>query len=367
MTVREAPSGGQVSPSPAAAGEVTVTRGAPNGWQSPVRAAAGHSVIPLVPVGRIGGSGDSAPESCEGSVSARRLQLGETGSGVLRDTPAGGLEGRAAGPDAAGAAAAHASAGGGHARHRHYEGVGHVHSIESCGTVDGPGLRYVLFLQGCLMRCLYCHNRDTWDLKSDRAKDMTVPEVMKQVLAYRHYLKATGGGVTATGGEPLLQYEFVRDWFMACRAHDIHTCLDTNGYALHYDEVLQALLDNTDLVMLDLKQIDPDIHKVLVGIPNTRTLAFAEHLARRGQRTRVRYVVVPGYTDDERSAHLLGRFIASMKNVDTVEVLPYHELGAHKWALCGDEYRLKGVHPPPKETVAQICRILGGYGKAIIV
>ena len=160
--------------------------------------------------------------------------------------------------------------------HRGYHGTGLVHSIESCGTVDGPGLRYVLFLQGCLMRCLYCHNRDTWDLQSDKAHEMTVPEVMKQVMSYRHYLKATGGGVTATGGEPLLQYEFVRDWFVACHQNGIHTCLDTNGYALHYDEVLETLLDHTDLVMLDLKQIDPDIHRVLVGIPNTRTLAFGQ-------------------------------------------------------------------------------------------
>ena len=251
--------------------------------------------------------------------------------------------------------------------HRGYHGTGLVHSIESCGTVDGPGLRYVLFLQGCLMRCLYCHNRDTWDLQSDKAREMTVPEVMKQVMSYRHYLKATGGGVTATGGEPLLQYEFVRDWFVACHQNGIHTCLDTNGYALHYDEVLETLLDHTDLVMLDLKQIDPDIHRVLVGIPNTRTLAFAQHLARRKQKTRVRYVVVPGYTDDDRSAHLLGRFIAPMDNVDTVEILPYHELGAHKWALCGDDYKLKGVHPPSKETVQRVRSILEGYGKAVIV
>ncbi|MBF1237848.1 MAG: pyruvate formate lyase 1-activating protein [Lautropia mirabilis] len=251
--------------------------------------------------------------------------------------------------------------------HRGYHGTGLVHSIESCGTVDGPGLRYVLFLQGCLMRCLYCHNRDTWDLQSDKAHEMTVPEVMKQVMSYRHYLKATGGGVTATGGEPLLQYEFVRDWFVACHQNGIHTCLDTNGYALHYDEVLETLLDHTDLVMLDLKQIDPDIHRVLVGIPNTRTLAFAQHLARRKQKTRVRYVVVPGYTDDDRSAHLLGRFIAPMDNVDTVEILPYHELGAHKWALCGDDYKLKGVHPPPKETVQRVRSILEGYGKTVIV
>ena len=168
------------------------------------------------------------------------------------------------------------------------------------------------------------------------------------------------------GGEPLLQYEFVRDWFTACREHGIHTCLDTNGYALHYDSILEDLLDHTNLVMLDLKQIDPEIHKVLVGIPNTKTLNFARHLAERGQSTRVRYVIVPGYTDDERSAHLLGGFIGDMENVGAVELLPYHELGAHKWALCGDEYKLKGVHPPPKEVVLKIKEILEGYGKSII-
>ena len=196
--------------------------------------------------------------------------------------------------------------------HRHYNGKGIIHSIESCGAVDGPGLRYVLFLQGCLMRCLYCHNRDTWDLHTEQAQELDVATVMKQVMTYRHYLRATGGGVTATGGEPLLQYEFVRDWFTACREHDIHTCLDSNGYALHYDSILDDLLDHTSLVMLDLKQIDPEIHKVLVGIPNTKTLKFARYLAERNQPMRVRYVVVPGYTDDERSAHLLGEFIGDM-------------------------------------------------------
>lgn len=254
-----------------------------------------------------------------------------------------------------------------HEHRRHYHGTGLVHSVESCGTVDGPGLRFVLFLQGCLMRCLYCHNRDTWDMHPDTAREMSVDEVMKQVLSYRHYLKATGGGVTASGGEPLLQDEFVRDWFRACAAHDIHTCLDTNGYARHYDHILDDLLDHTRLVMLDLKQIDPGIHKVLTGIPNTKPLRFARHLAERGQPVRVRYVIVPGYTDDDRSAHLLGEFIGDMPNVDTVELLPYHELGVHKWAHFGDEYRLAGVQPPPKVRVQAIAGILQGYGKQIIV
>ena len=146
----------------------------------------------------------------------------------------------------------------------------------------------------------------------------------------------------------------------------IHTCLDTNGYALHYDHILDDLLDHTDLVMLDLKQVDPEIHKALEVIPNTKTLKFARYLAERNQAARVRYVIVPGYTDDDRSAHLLGEFIGDMENIDTVELLPYHELGAHKWELCGDAYKLTGVRPPPKETVLHIKEILEGYGKNII-
>ena len=138
---------------------------------------------------------------------------------------------------------------------------GIIHSIETCGTVDGPGLRFVVFTQGCLMRCLYCHNRDTWDMETDKSRKITVDELMQQVIQYRFYLKATGGGVTASGGESLLQPEFIRDWFVACKAYGIHTCLDTNGYARHYDDTLKELLDHTDLVMRDLKQLDNEIHK----------------------------------------------------------------------------------------------------------
>lgn len=292
---------------------------------------------------------------------------GKHGAGEPAHAPGQGASSRSASSPGASAHDAQASDAHHHHGRRHYHGTGLVHSIESCGTVDGPGLRFVLFLQGCLMRCLYCHNRDTWDLHSSRAREMTVPEVMKQVLSYRHYLKATGGGVTVSGGEPMLQDEFVRDFFRACRDNGIHTCLDTNGYVLHYDEVLEGLLNHTDLVMLDLKQIKPDVHKVLTGIPNTKAMRFARHLAERGQLTRVRYVIVPGYTDDEESAHLLGQFIADMKNVEHVELLPYHELGAHKWQWFGDEYKLAGVHRPSPEVVSRIADILKGYGKQIIV
>ncbi|TNG92177.1 pyruvate formate lyase 1-activating protein, partial [Pasteurellaceae bacterium UScroc12] len=204
-----------------------------------------------------------------------------------------------------------------------------IHSFESCGTVDGPGIRFILFLQGCLMRCQYCHNRDTWDL--DGGKEITVEELMKEVVTYRHFMNASGGGVTASGGEAILQAEFVRDWFRACKEQGIHTCLDTNGFVRRYDEVIDDLLDVTDLVLLDLKQLDDKIHQNLIGVPNKRTLEFARYLQKRNQRTWIRYVVVPGYTDDDHSVTLLGEFIKDMQNIEKIELLPYHRLGQHKW------------------------------------
>ncbi len=238
-----------------------------------------------------------------------------------------------------------------------------IHSIETCGAVDGPGIRYITFFQGCLMRCLYCHNRDTWDLETEKMKIVTVEDLMRQVRSYQHYLKATGGGVTASGGEPLLQHAFIADWFEACQALGLNTCLDTNGFARHYDADLDRLIEHTDLVMLDLKQIEPTRHKELVGIRVDSVLKFARYLAEKKQPTRVRRVVVPQYTDDEQSTRLLGEFIADMDNITEVELLPYHELGAHKWDLFGDENKLAGIHAPPTETLERIQEILAEYGK----
>ncbi len=137
--------------------------------------------------------------------------------------------------------------------------IGRIHSFESCGTVDGPGIRFITFFQGCLMRCLYCHNRDTWDTHG--GKEVTVEDLMKEVVTYRHFMNASGGGVTASGGEAILQAEFVRDWFRACKKEGIHTCLDTNGFVRRYDPVIDELLEVTDLVMLDLKQMNDEIPK----------------------------------------------------------------------------------------------------------
>lgn len=242
--------------------------------------------------------------------------------------------------------------------------TGHIHSVESCGTVDGPGIRFIVFFQGCLLRCLYCHNRDTWDLHG--GKDVTVTELMNDLLAYRHYISASGGGVTASGGEAILQAEFVRDWFRACKQVGIDTCLDTNGFVRRYDSVITELLDVTDLVMLDLKQINDEIHQKLTGVPNHRMLEFAEHLHKIGKRTWIRYVVVPGYSDDDESAHLLGKFTAPMENIEKIELLPYHELGKHKWTAMGEEYQLEGVKPPSKETMERVKTILASYGHKVI-
>ncbi|MDG6881547.1 Pyruvate formate-lyase 1-activating enzyme [Phocoenobacter uteri] len=237
------------------------------------------------------------------------------------------------------------------------------HSYESCGTVDGPGIRFILFLQGCLMRCKYCHNRDTWDLHD--GKEITVEELMKEVVTYKHFMNATGGGVTASGGEAVLQMEFVRDWFRACKAEGINTCLDTNGFVRNYNEVVDEMLEVTDLVLLDLKQLNDDIHKNLIGVSNKRTLEFARYLHQKNKPTWIRYVVVPGYTDDDDSVHRLGKFIEGMDNIEKVELLPYHRLGEHKWETLGEEYELADVEPPSREKLEHIQQILSSYGHTV--
>ncbi|WP_025819688.1 pyruvate formate lyase 1-activating protein [Shewanella marina] len=238
--------------------------------------------------------------------------------------------------------------------------TGRVHSTESFGTVDGPGIRFITFMQGCLMRCQYCHNRDTWDL--DGGKEVTVDELMKQIISYRPFLKASGGGVTASGGEAILQADFVAELFKACKAQGIHTCLDTNGFVRKYNPIIDVLLDNTDLVLLDIKQMNDAKHIDLTKVSNQRVLQFAEYLAKRNQKTWIRYVVVGGFTDDIASAQKLAEFIKPMTNVEKVELLPYHELGKHKWETLGEEYKLSHISPPSRETMEQIKQVFTDMG-----
>lgn len=244
---------------------------------------------------------------------------------------------------------------------------GRIHSVETCGTVDGPGIRFIVFLQGCLMRCLYCHNRDTW--ATDEGREVTVDELMKDLLAYRHFINASGGGVTASGGEATLQKEFVTELFTACKAKGIHTCLDTNGFVRHYDQSLDALLDVTDLVLLDIKHMNDDIHIPLTHVSNKYSLDFGRYLASKGKKMWIRYVVVPSWSDDIAGAEALGQYIRDdlgVEHVEKVELLPYHELGKHKWEAMGEKYMLDGVHPPKKETMERVKGILEQYGHKVM-
>lgn len=242
--------------------------------------------------------------------------------------------------------------------------VGRVHSVESCGTVDGPGIRFIIFLQGCLMRCKYCHNRDTWD--TEGGKEMTVDELMKELLQYRHFMNASGGGVTISGGEAMLQPEFVTAMFEACRLEGIHTCLDTNGFVRKIDDTTKRVLDSADLVLLDIKQMDNKKHIDLTHVSNKYTLEFAKYLAEHNQAVYLRYVVVPGITDNLDDAHALGKFIEPMKNIEKIEMLPYHELGKHKWTAMGEDYPLDGVSPPPRETMLAVQEVLSQYHDNVI-
>lgn len=216
--------------------------------------------------------------------------------------------------------------------------TGYLHSIESMGTVDGPGIRTVVFLRGCALRCRYCHNPDTWKTGGGQ---QIIPEALVQKLRrYVPYYTRSGGGVTFSGGEPLLQPEFLSECLRLCKAEGIHTCIDTAGAGLgDYDGVLQ----NTDLVLYDVKHEAPDAYRALTGQPIDRTHAFVEAVRKAGTPMWVRHVVVPGVTDGEAHMQALTGYIRTLPNVQRVELLPYHLLGVNKYAALGLPYPLEGV------------------------
>ena len=229
-----------------------------------------------------------------------------------------------------------------------------VHSIESFGTVDGPGIRFVLFLQGCSLKCKYCHNRDTWDIKGGEFKSLD--EIFENILRYKSYIYPNGG-VTVTGGEPLLQYEFLIELFKRLKKEGIHTCIDTSGMVILSDKI-KELIDLTDLFLLDIKHIDPDKCKELVGMSNKRELEFARYLSDNNKHMWIRQVLVPGFTDDEQDLLKLKDFIASLKTVDRVEILPYHNMGKYKWEELNYKYELDGVRTATDEDVLRAKNIL---------
>lgn len=224
--------------------------------------------------------------------------------------------------------------------------IGKIHSFESFGTVDGPGLRFVVFMQGCAFRCLYCHNPDTFEM--DRAAyELTPMEVFQRMQKFMPYYRR--GGITISGGEPFLQPKFVRDLFKLCKAEGIHTAIDTAGITLSED-VMDAL-NYTDLVLLDLKCIDPEIHLALTGKPLKPTLDFAKYLSEKEIPTWIRYVLVPCITDRNDLIEKHAEFVAGLKNVRKVEILPFHKLGEKKYETLGMEFKLKDVNPPSQERI----------------
>ena len=216
--------------------------------------------------------------------------------------------------------------------------TGHIHSTESFGTVDGPGIRFVVFFQGCPLRCKYCHNPDTWAF--GKGKEMTAEELMAEYDSYKEFLKS--GGITATGGEPLAQPEFLAELFSLAKSKGVHTCLDTSAgvYNTAEHSRIDEVLKYTDLVMLDIKHIDPDEHKKLTGMDNKHILAFAEHLRDLNIPVWIRHVVVPGITDDDDELFRLGEYLATLTNLKALDVLPYHDMAKPKYKELGIDYPL---------------------------
>ncbi len=231
-----------------------------------------------------------------------------------------------------------------------------VHSIESFGTVDGPGIRFVLFLQGCHLQCKYCHNRDTWDINGGEYK--SVDEIVEKINRYKNYIIPSGGGVTVTGGEPLIQASFVLELFKKLKENGIHTCVDTSGMFALTDGI-KEVLKYTDLVLLDIKHIDDEKCKELVGVSNKKELEFARYLSDNNIKMWIRQVLVPGYTDNEQDLLKLKDFLATLKTLEKVQVLPYHNMGKYKWEKLGLEYPLEGVREANQEDIDIAKKILG--------
>ena len=225
--------------------------------------------------------------------------------------------------------------------------MGFLHSFTTGATVDGPGVRVVAWTAGCMWRCLYCHNPDTWTMTN--GIPVTIARATEQLSKYRHGLKAMSGGLTISGGEPLMQHRFVLKLFTAAKAMGIHTALDTNGY--YGDRLTDDDLERIDLVMLDMKTWDPERHRNLTGMDVEPTLNFARRLAARRRKVWARYVLVPGLTDDPEDIAKTASFAAGLGNVERVDVLPFHQMGKYKWKKLGLEYKLETVQPPDTDTV----------------
>lgn len=233
---------------------------------------------------------------------------------------------------------------------------GRIHSFESFGAADGPGIRFIVFLQGCPLQCKYCHNRDTWNPSQGTLYE--TDEIIKKALRCKPYMEASkDGGITVSGGEPLLQAEFVEELFKKAKENGMTTCLDTAG-SLKIDEKIKKLLNVTDTVLLDIKHIDENKCIQLTGSSNKNELEFAKYLSEQGIAMWIRQVLVPGYTDNEEDLIKTRQFIKTLKTVKKVEILPYHDFGKTKWYEMGLKYPLEGIKTPTNEEIKKAEKIL---------
>ena len=232
---------------------------------------------------------------------------------------------------------------------------GRIHSIETCGTVDGPGIRYVIFTQGCPLRCLYCHNPDC--RYPDEGKEVTVDELIADIQKYHSYMKFSGGGITVTGGEPLMQPEFVGEIFFRCQKLGIHTVLDTSGYVKL--ATAKPVLDYVDLVLLDIKSFDPNIYHQVTGVSLKPTLDLACYLSDINKPVWIRFVLV-------HNIRGLAEFISGLNNIERVEILPFHKMGEYKWEQLGYEYQLKDTPVASPELVGKAQKIFQEYNLSVI-
>ncbi len=239
---------------------------------------------------------------------------------------------------------------------------GRIHSFESCGTVDGPGIRFVVFMQGCPLRCKYCHNADTWATYGGTM--YTPEELMKEIVKYKSYMRFSGGGVTFTGGEPLLQPDFLKEVFTLCKKQGISIALDTSGFL--YSEKTKDVIDMVDLVLLDIKNFDADVYKNLTSVSLAPTLKFLEHLREKKMEAWVRYVLVPGLTDNLDTIEKMALYLKDFPNVSRIELLPFHKMGEFKWEELGLPYELKDTETPDTQLVEKVRELLKLSGKPVL-
>ena len=233
--------------------------------------------------------------------------------------------------------------------------TGRIHSFESLGAVDGPGIRFVVFMQGCHLKCKYCQNRDTWDINS--GEQYTVKQVVEKIMRYKNYIVASNGGVTLSGGEPLVQQDFVISLFQELKKQNISTCLDTSGMFTITDKIKQ-IVDLTDIFLLDIKSINDETCKWLTGSSNSLELEFAKYINEKNKRIWIRQVLVPGITDKKEDLLKLKDFLKTI-NVEKFEFLPYHDLGKYKWEKLGLPYELEDVRVASNKDVERAKKIMG--------